>query len=102
MENINNNPQEIQDDKSESSPSQGAAEGTFIEHVSVDRDLNECGELWIGMEDWWSNGKARDETKMCDKNVQEEEHDKTSQWESHNYAWGWLAPSHPSDPRMTV
>ena len=107
----NNNLQEIRGENSECSRSKEEEGGpTFIEHVSVDRDLNEgfdqpsheCGKRCVGeVGDWWCNGRSGDETRVYYKNSQKEDLDKTSQWESHNYAWGWLSPSHPSDPRMT-
>ena len=107
MAKPNNNFQEIHEESGERSQSQEEGGPTFIEHVSVDRDLNEgfdheCGARCVGeVGDWWcSAGRPGEATRVYYKDSQEEDLDKTSQWESHNYAWGWLSPSHPSDPRM--
>ena len=93
MDNINNDPHEIQGMPALSDSSQDREEGegvrTFIEHGSV---LNQCQEEeGIG---------EKDVTKICDKNVLGISEFNTSQWES--IAWGWLSPSHPSDQRMMV
>ena len=101
------NSPEVQQSNGECSRSQEEGGATFIEHVSVDRDLNE-GFDQPGHEDQAQcegeeedlKSNERDDTKMCDKIAQEEANNRTNQWESHNYAWGWLSPSHPADPRM--
>ena len=64
-EKSNNSPPKIKENNGECSRSQEEGGRTFIEHVSIDRDLNEGFDQPGQEEDLWSNG--RDETKMCDK-----------------------------------